>query len=586
MIPALRPVAGFRRGRTAACGIAAVLLLVTGCRREAATSGLPAPARPGLSEVLRTAIERAEAAGRETPDSAEAWTALANVYQANGFAEPAVAGYRRAIQHSGDGDGKLHHLLALALVDANRPEEAEQALARATDRSPDYVPAWLRRAELRYKSGDPAAALQLYRAVLERDPDCPEALLALAREAIRRGDDPAALPLLDRLMKLHPEYGSALSLKAQVLERRGRSAEAAALRAQGRTRKDPPIADPVAEQMMLACVDVNRLGIRFEDALNAGRIDQALANLDRIEAIDPDNWLPHRMRGFAFAHTGRLGQAVTEYRRAIELGGDPALSYGGLVSALMKLDRSAEAEQAAREGLDRAPRTSSLMLALAEIHRARGERSDAVALLERALAVDDRDAAALRALGHLRWEAGERETALTHFARAVDADRLDAPTRMFLAQHHLESGRPELAVPLLEEAAALLPERADVREMLALAHVRIGNRHAREGELEPALANYEDAVRVNPSGVEAHTNRIRLLAHAGRFADAERSVEAWLRVDPQEPSAWLLRGDVQRAAGHPAQARESWRRAAELVPHRPANPALTQAIQARLDALP
>ena len=470
-----------------------------------------------MSEALRDRVRQAEAAVRENPASADTWTNLAVTYHANGFEATAIEAYRSALQRSPADPGKLQYLLATACEASGDLGGAEVALEQSLRTAPGYLPARLRLAELHYKTGRTDSAIAHYRAVLSAEPDQPEALLAMAREALRRGDHANALASLEQLGDSHPEYGSALSLQAQVLDRLGRNDEAESLRRRGRVRKDPPMHDPHLEEMMRACVDVPRLSIRFEDALNAGRMDEALANLDRIEAIAPDNWLPHRMRGFAFAHSGKLDAAIAAYRKAIELGGDPTATYPGWVAALTKLGRNEEAEHAAREGLSKAPRHGPLLVALAELRSNRGDKGEAEALLKQALAVDDRDLTALRALARLTWDSGRSAEALAHAEQIAQLDPLNVGARVLLAQHELAALRPANAIRPLTEALAAEPTNGDVAKLLALAWVRVGNEHARARRLDEAIAHYQRALAIDPRSEEARANQARVLDYQRRM---------------------------------------------------------------------
>lgn len=494
------------------------------CRRPEPPPPLPARPAGELSTVLREKIEQAEAAIRAAPESAAPRAQLAMLYHANGFAAAALAAYRAVLARAPDDpDGTWHYLLALAAEESGEIDTAGSALRESLQRAPAYPPALLRSGDLRYKAGAAGEAIAFYRAALALDETCPEALLALARDELRQGHDTTALALLDRLAAAHPDYGSALSLKAQVLERRGERAAADALRRQGRQRKDPPPHDPRFDEMMRACVDVRRLGLRFEDALNAGRIDAALATLDRMQSLEPENGLTYRLRGFALAHSGRPEAAVAAYRAAVERSGDPALVYPGLVAALMKLGRFDEAAQAAREGLAKAPATAALLRSLAEIATRQGRRDEAETLLMRALALDDRDLDAHRALGRLQWDAARHDEALAHFERVVQLDPVEFPLRMLVGQHHLEQGRPASALGPLAEAAALAPADADARHLLALAWLRHGNGQARGGQFHDASASYDAALRVEPGNVEALTNQTRVRAHLRRLEEVGNS---------------------------------------------------------------
>ena len=459
---------------------------------------------------------------------------LGMLYHANGFSEQAIESYRRALKlSSAAAHAKLHYLHGMAAEMQSDTEEAAAAFSETLRIMPKYVPALLRLADLRYKSGDSAAALSAFRTALSIDADCPEALLAVSREEIRKGDWASALAKLDRLEKTHPEYGSGRSLKAQLLEQRGDLGEADAIRRQGRTRKDPPMADPFMDEVMGYCVDVQRLSILFEDALNAGRLGQAMASLDRIQELEPDNWTPYRLRGFALAHNGQAEAAVGEYRKAIGLGGDAATVYPGLVSALMKLERFTEAERAASEGLAAAPATGSLLVLLAEMKLKQHQRGEAESLLIRALDIDDRDLTAFHALARLQWHDGRKAEAMTHFETVTRLDPADLPARVLVGQHYLERGEPEKAIEPLSQAQALSPGDADVQHLLALAWLRHGNQQAREQKFDEALASYDAAIGVQPRHVEAHANKARLLTHLRRpEADAAAEAARKLQFSP------------------------------------------------------
>lgn len=575
----------FSPWRTVRGSFVASLFFVAAIDAVAAGDGTPFPPRPafGLSSVLIAKVADYEAAVRRAPESAEVWANLGMLYQANGFTQPAIESYDAAIARSSAPNPKLHYLRGVAAEMEGASERAEADFRKTLQQQPAFMPAWLRLAELRYKSGDAAAASANYKKALSIDPDCPEALLALARDELRQRNDLAALNLLERLEASHPEYGSGSSLKAQILERRGQRTEAERVRQRGRTRKDPPMKDPQVDEMMRHCVDVQQLGVRFEDQLNAGMTADALATLDRMEAIDPQNWQTYRLRGFTYAHAGKPKEAEIEYRKAMQHGGDPAMLYPALVAALMKRDQTEEAERVANEGLKITPSNGALLVALAEMKLTQKRPPDAEALLDRALMADDRDLTARRMLSRLKWESGGQQEAIHHFMTIVQLDPTELPARVLIAQHHLENGEPANAIELLTQARALAPEDSDVRHLLALALLRTGNQLARDGKVDAALVKFNEATEVEPSSIEAQFNKAKLLAHAGRLAEAKASAEGLLNVQPNEAAAHLLLGDIERAlTGSNEHARAHWNRAAELLSSRADSDPLKRTVASRL----
>ena len=111
-------------------------------------------------------------------------------------------------------------------------QDAARYFEEASQRDPDYVPAWSNLASVRLWKGDASGAMSAADEALKRDATLPEALnlkaLALYRFGVQTGIDTAdrALKVLEILQRRYPDYAPASYNRAVLLTERQRSAAA------------------------------------------------------------------------------------------------------------------------------------------------------------------------------------------------------------------------------------------------------------------------------------------------------------------------------------------------------------------------
>ncbi|MEO7724029.1 MAG: tetratricopeptide repeat protein [Chthoniobacterales bacterium] len=111
--------------------------------------------------------------------------------------------------------------------------------------------------------------------------------------------------------------------------------------------------------------------------LRVGRLDEAVALLQRAIALEPLNW--HRNLSVALTALGRYDEAETAVRKAIELQPQSATSYARLAIIQIQRGKSGAAVEFAKKETDPFWRTSALALA----HFANGDRAEADAALKK-----------------------------------------------------------------------------------------------------------------------------------------------------------------------------------------------------------
>jgi len=223
-----------------------------------------------------------------------------------------------------------------------------------------------------------------------------------------------------------------------------------------------------------------------------GKLDDAAQRYAVILSIEPRRFdVLHRL-GVLRAQQGKLAEAETLLRRAIDCNLSSGSAHNNLGMTLNLLERHLEA----------------------------------IPLLKRAIALDPHAPTAHNNLGNALQALGQDQAAVACFERAValKPDYVEALSNLGVAFHTL--GRHDEAIDLLKKASSLNPD-------FAPAHLNLGIvLHALERR-EEAIACFERALSADPRSILPWRHLGGLRLEAGRFADARRCYERALEIEPR-----------------------------------------------------
>jgi tetratricopeptide (TPR) repeat protein len=216
---------------------------------------------------------------------------------------------------------------ALALHQQGRLAEAEKIYRRILEAAPSQFDALHLLGVLKLQTGNNAEAHRLIAAALKVDPRSGDALtnLGLALRAMNRTAE--ALASFERALALAPNHVEALNNRGLLLLTDGRAADA------------------------LSCFDqVLRLAPRHLARINRanalaglGRLEEAIAEYDRVLAMFPNHAGARFNRGNALHGSARYAEAVADFDRALALTPQHAEAWNNRGIALYALNRRAEA---------------------------------------------------------------------------------------------------------------------------------------------------------------------------------------------------------------------------------------------------
>lgn len=402
----------------------------------------------------------------------------------------------------------------------------------------------------------------------------------LARALLRAGEQRKALaaiqPLFDGKTALPAEvYSVAADAQLQL----GNAAEAKKLYAEA-VKADPKDS---RGRTSLALVD-----------LNAGRVDQAMAELKNIAASGDDSSQAEVVMLMTHLRTNQLDQAL-QVAAALEKK-QPDTPIAPYFRARVELQRG-QADKA-RESLEtankRAPSYLPAVALLAELDMQAGKPQSAVARYEKLVAAAPNALPALMGLLEARRRAGatpadlrpQLEAAMKQFPDA-EAPRV-ALVDMLIAEKDYKQatqlaqdgvnraadnpkyqellGRVQLVAGDLNQANQAFSKMASlqpnaIEPLMRLAEVQLARKDA-----PAAIAQLRRVLALKPGYPPATGMIITLLARTGKIDEALTIAKDVQSKQPGEAIGWIMEGDLQASKGNRAGAVTAYRNALAKQP--------------------
>ncbi|HEY1789771.1 MAG TPA: tetratricopeptide repeat protein [Verrucomicrobiae bacterium] len=239
-----------------------------------------------------------------------------------------------------------------------------------------------------------------------------------------------------------------------------------------------------------------------------GRLDEALAHLDKALECDPGYAVAYNNRGLIKKKKGNQEDAVADFNKAIEL--DPKLS---------------------------APYVNR-----GDIKRNDGQLDEALADYDRAIELKPDSAGAYNHRGELKWKKGDADGALADFNTAIELDpKLGVA---YLSRAHIRGANGSF-----DEALADYNRAIELKPDSAMAYNNRAELKRRKGDAEGALDDYHQAIRLKPDSAVFYCNRsmARRMKQdlEGATTDCERAIE----LKPELALAYNNRGMIKKDKG-------------------------------------
>ena len=251
-----------------------------------------------------------------------------------------------------------------------------------------------------------------------------------------------------------------------------------------------------------------------------------------LDAADADNWVN---LGNLERASGKPGEAIHCYRRAMMLRSDFSTAKVNLATVLSEIGQTHEAIELLRNELKTSPNLPAAHLTLGNIYKKSGALQEAEHCYHAALAIQKDYFEALLNLSSVFREQGQSENALHYCKAAITKRPQSAVAYSNLGNIFAAMRMPKAAIDAYQTAIKLEPSFLE-------AQVNLSNILRQTGDIETAIGLCR---RVIDSGAEHPKARLNLcfcLFERRDFSALQTELANLLEKDRQNPSAIVLSG--------------------------------------------
>lgn len=487
-----------------------------------------------LSAVIRSREGDFEAAQRETtalleknPKLEEAWAFAALLRMQSGDDAAAVQELREGLKNLPD-SRNLQLQLAGTLARVNLLDEAAavyETLAAKYNDTPEMSRIL---GDFYLKTGRLDDAMRVAESLVRSFPEDPKHRLTLAAVQSARKDVAAEeRALLDGVAQVQDNGSIKLAL-ISLLRREGRFDEAVLLAEQA-AAADPEGETGLAAYRALAEIHFSRLAY-----------DKAVAELDKVFAVDPKNIEAKVILGRIHMAQGQPDLAVILYREALREQPEMLPVYGFLAQAHLAANQPGLAQAALEQALDQSPGYAPARRALVSMFLSQKRYSEAMTQLRNALKQEPNNPAIEAAIGDVYVLQGKEGVAELEYRKLLDDPRTAGFGAFKLGQLEMSRKEYDKALKYFKALHEANPANFTAAESVVAAHL------AKE-DVAGALA-FAEGLKDVLEGAGAYQLMARIEAARGNFTKAEEYFLAGAAVVP-EFNAYQRIGGMYLAAG-------------------------------------
>ena len=226
---------------------------------------------------------------------------------------------------------------------------------------------------------------------------------------------------------------------------------------------------------------------------------------EHILTKTPDAPQARNMLGLELQSQGKLDQAISQYRRALQVKPNYVEAHNNLGIALQLQGKPDEAISHYRRALQIDPGYVEAHYNMGITFRAQGKHDQAINCYRQALRLKPYHVEAHSNLGSVLSAQGKFDEAIKHFRQALQV-------KPNFAEVHYNLGLALKSQDKLDEAIKHFRQALQVKPDLAEAHNNLGLALTMTGKLDVAIEHFREAVRLKPDYLVPLNRMARILA--------------------------------------------------------------------------
>lgn len=326
-----------------------------------------------------------------------------------------------------------------------------------------------------------------------------------------------------------------------------------------------PVAAQTEEAFGDDATDPVRLFERGQSAHAHGELEKALGFYEQALKVRPEFPEAQFQRGNALASLNRLDEAESAFRAAISLKKNWLLPYSALGALLLRRQRDAEAEQSFRQALTIDAQDGLALRMLSDIRRRAGDANQALEFAKRATAIPEAPASAWIGLALAQKANGDKSAAKATLDRVLAADTTNVAALIERADLLTDEKQFSAALEDLTRAAKMKPGDKGIASRLADTYQKAGKPD--EALAVANAAGLEIPKPANAGGVTGTPEEIEA-ANSADPVVARKALEKLLEKNPRNAMLLAQLGALYRT-DNPSRSLEYYKQAAELKPDAP-----------------
>ena len=251
--------------------------------------------------------------------------------------------------------------------------------------------------------------------------------------------------------------------------------------------------------------------------------------------LAPTDSRPRFLYGLALERSGKLDDAVMQYKKAAELApGDYEIAFG-LARALVRLDRAPEAETEFRRAIALEADSAPAQLGLAQSLEAQKKYSDAAAVLAVYLTLRPDDRAARTDRAYDLMQSNQFDAALAELDLASAGVAPDANSLKMRAGIEMQQSNWKDAAAALQQAIPLSPADPELYAWLGRSLLELR-------QFPDAAAALNKSLALDGAAVDPLRDLVDAYYLGGACPDALATLDRLAAREPLKPVAWFVRG--------------------------------------------